>query len=321
MKLRELDDRLVPRVAVALRRLLMRVPGARSRIAPPVDALPGGVGSPSTVSRAPVADPLEERSGRGGLVGLVRDVPQLAALVVAALFLSAGAFVLDRASDERAAERVETPVAEDSVTPSTALGPEVGAEVTSYLSRAREDVLALAESDAEGRYIALVLLADYVTPAELQSTLQGFGVGQVYLRAPSAGELAEVIEVPTPNDPVSILRAVYERTAADKQEQEREFRALAESIEGSAPQDADDRAAYLADADRVAAEAAAYAGQCACVFAAVVEGTAAALAELLDSPAVRGVEAAARGSALDALEIRPVWPEQQGVVPTPPPAP
>lgn len=317
--LRDLDDRLVPRVAAGLRRLLGRVPGVRSRLPEPVVA-PTAVTSPRTTRGG---DPLGEDAGHGGLLGLVRDVPQVAALVVAAVFLGAGAFVLDRAADQRAEQRLDVPGVEQAApaAPSQALGPDVGADVTAYLDRTRQDTLALAQTDGDGRYIALVQLADYVTPAALEEALQGLGVGQVYVRAPAAGELAEVIEVPTPSDPVQALRAVYERTAAERRAQEQEFRGLADSIEGTAPQDADDKAAYLADADRVAAEAMAYGAACACVFAAVVEETAAALAGLLETPAVRSVEVAGRGSELAALEVRPLWPEQSGVVPAPPPAP
>jgi hypothetical protein len=320
VKLRELDDRLVPRIAVGLRRLLERVPGTRPQPQPGDGQAMRGLPLPRAGADP---GPPDEETGRRGLIGLVRDVPQLAALVVAALFLAAGAFVLDRASDDRQAQRLDLPGVEEEVpdAASSALGPEVGADVAAYLSRAREDLSALAERDGDGRYLALVLLSDYVTPTALSSVLQGLAVRQVYLRAPVAGELAEVIEVPTPGDPLASLGAVYARTAADKREQEREFRALADSIEGTGPQDADDRAAYLVDADRVAAEASAYAADCACVFAAVVEGTASALAGLLAAPGVRGVEVAGRGTELAALEVRPLWPEVQGVVPTPPPAP
>ena len=322
MRLRELDDRLVPRLAGGLRRLLDRVPGVRSRVPPP-GARPAAVPAAPATRQNEAADPLDDEARRGGLLGLVRDVPQLAALVVAAVFLSAGAFVLDRAGDERAAERLDVPGVADGepLSPSAVLGPEIGADVAGYLARTREDVAALASRDSEGRYIALVHLSDYVTPAALPTALQGLSVGRVYARVPAAGELAEVLEVPTPDDPVAVLQAVYARTAADKRELEAEFRGLADSIDGTAPQDADDKAAYLADADRVAAEAAAYASGCACVFAAVVEGTAAALARLLDAPSVRGVEVAGRGTELAALEVRPLWPEQSGVVPSPPPAP
>ena len=320
MRLRELDDRLVPRVAAGLRRALGRVPGVRSRV--PEPGAPARVAVPAT-SAAPAPDPLDEEATHGGLLGLVRDVPQLAALVVAAIFLSVGAFVLDRAGEERAAELRDVPGVEDAepVSPSAALGPEVGADTAGYLSRAREDVAALASRDSEGRYIALVLLSDYITPEALPTTLQGFRVGRVYARASEAGELAEVLEIPTPDDPVAVVQAVYTRTAAERREQEAEFRGLADSIEGTAQQDVDDKAAYVADAERVAAEADAYAASCACVFAAVVEGTAASLARLLDAPSVRGVEVAGRGTELATLEVRPLWPEQSGVVPTPPPAP
>ena len=319
MRLRDLDDRLVPRMAVSLRNAIDRLPGRRS--AASLEHVPPPVPVPS---RPPVDAGFDDDpdAERGGLLGLIRDVPQLAALVIAAVFLAAGAFVLQRSGEDRAEQAGQTASQEQEPdAPSSVLGPEPGTDVDDYLARTRADTTALAARDGSGRYIGLVLLSDYVTPTALEATVQGFGIGQVTLRAPSAGDLAEVIVVPTPGDPRAVLRAVYERTAADKREQEAEFRGLAESIEGTGPQEQEERAAYEVDARRVAAEAAAYASDCACVFAVVVEGTATALAGLLDAPGVRSVEAAGRGSELDALEITPLWPEQTGTVPTDPTAP
>lgn len=315
MRLRDLDDRLVPRMAAGLRRAVDRLPRRRAE-------QPAAMADASRVDDRRDGFDDDPDAERSGLLGLVRDVPQLAALVVAALFLAAGAFVLQRSSDEAPDGSGVTAGQEaEPLAPSSALGPETGTDVAGYLSRTRAETVALAARDGSGRYIGLVLFDGYLTPAQLATSVQGFGIGQVLLRAPVAGELAEVLVVPTPGDPAAVLRAVYERTAADKREQEAEFRGLAESIEGGAPQDAEERDAYLADAQRVAAEAAAYASDCACVFAVVVEGTADALAGLLEAPGVRGVEVAGKGTELLDLEVRPLWPEQAGVVPTPPPAP
>ena len=75
-----------------------------------------------------------------------------------------------------------------------------------------------------------------------------------------------------------------------------------------------DRASYEESAATAGREAAAFAGDCACVLALLVEGTAAELAELPALTVVRGVELAPRGTPLDAVELRPLAPGATGVV-------
>jgi hypothetical protein len=297
--LKSLDDRLVPRMAAGLRRLL--------------DGLtPGGSGD------------ADEPSGRGGVLGLLRDVPQLAALLAAVVFLAvAGAFLLARSGDDRVTGTAPAPSTTASSPPSVSatdvvLGPQVGTAVDAYLARAAARTAQLAVQDGSARSLALVSLTDYLTPQAAAGVLAGVDVRQVYLRAPAAGDLAEVLEVPTPSELIPTLREFYATTAAAKLEDAEEFHGLADSIEETSPEETAAKQAYVADAQRASAEAQAYAADCDCVFAAVVEGPASALAELADDPAVRGVEPADRSARLEALQVFPLWPEHIGVVPPPP---
>lgn len=305
MILRSLDDRLVPRMAAGLRRLLDR-------------ATPGRGGTPAR------ADDLDDGSRRGGLLGLLRDVPQLAALLAAVLFMAAaGLYLLARSGDDRSAGPQDDPRAPATVAPSLpatdlVLGPQEGDDIAGYLAEAAARTAALAVQDPEVRLLALVSFTDYATAQAAAELLSPVQVRQAYLRAPEAGGLAEVLEVTSSADLGPTLAASYARTAATKQADAAEFQALADSIEETSPEETAAKQAYAADAGRAAVEAAAYAADCACVFAAVVEGTARALAALADDPRVRGLEPADRSATLPALQVFPLQPQHEGTVPGPP---
>jgi hypothetical protein len=305
MILRSLDDRLVPRMAAGLRRLLDGV-------------TPGRGGGPVTGPSD------EEPSGQGALLGLLRDVPQLAALLAAVVFLAvAGLFLLVRSGDDRLAAPTPGPTSSATARPSLAasdavLGPRVGTGIDAYLARAAARTAQLAVQDPAARRLALVVLADYTTPQAVAELLEPVDVRHVYLRAPAAGELAEVFEVTTSGELAPTLSAFYDRTATAKQADAAEFQGLADSIEVTNEEEEEAKQAYLADVERAAAEAAAYAADCACVFAALVEGPARALVALADDPLVRGVEPADRSATLAGLQVFPLQPQHEGVVPPPP---
>lgn len=304
MILRSLDDRLVPRMAAGLRRLIDRATGR-------------GAASGS-------AEDSDGAGRSGGLLGLLRDVPQLAALLAAVVFLAvAGLYLLARTGDDRVAApegELRTPA---SAPPSLAatdvvLGPQEGDDIAGYLAEAAARTAALAAQDPEDRFLALVSLTDYATPQAAAELLSPVQVREVYARAPEAGELAEVFEVTTSADLAPTLTAFYGRTAAAKRADAAEFQGLADSIEETSPEETAAKQAYVADAARAAAEAAAFAADCACVFAAVVEGPARALAALADDPRVRGLEPADRSATLAGLQVFPLQPQHQGTVPPPP---
>lgn len=301
MILKTLDDRLVPRMAAGLRRLL--------------DGLNPGSSTP------PDGD---EQRGRGGFLGLLRDVPQLAALLAAVVFLAvAGIFLLAQSGDDRVAAPPPSPGGSGSAQPSFAatgavLGLRPGADIGSYVNRTAARTDQLAAQDPEATTLALVSLTEYVAPQAAADLLGDVDARAAYLRAPDAGDLAEVLEVPTPSDLVRTLRGFYTTTAVAKQEDAREFQGLADSIEETSEEETAAKQAYVADAQRASAEANAYAAECACVFALVVEGPARALAELADNPLVRAVEPADRSAQLEALEVFPVRPDHEGTVPPPP---
>ena len=302
MRLRDLDARVVPRAAGQLRETL---DGARR---------PAGRDPESSRLRR-----LDERFLSLGALSLLREFPQLGLLLIGAVFLSATTVVFVRGGPDGRPSSAQEQAGADGL--DLALGPPVGSGIEEHFAAARERAAAAAAQDPEDRFLALVSLSRGLAPAEAEqlATQNGLTVRRAYLRAPVTIGLAEVLPVEVSGDLLPALTAVFEQTAQRKTEEQREFAALASSIDPANPADAEFRAAYDADAQAAGEEAAAYRTPCACLFALVVEGQAAGLVELAAVPGVRGVELARRGADLTALDVLPLFPEVTGVVPAPTP--
>ena len=282
MGLSDLDDRVLPQWA-------RRVQAARATVAAaptPVEAL-----------RA-----LDERCAATGTLRVVRDAPVLGALAaVAVLLAGAGTSVALTLSTAGA-------VAADPR--AVVLGPPLGADAQAFLAQTHAAAVERARTAPGTRSLALVSLAEQLTAGEVagllvESTLE---VRRALVRAPMAGA-PELLSVEVAADPPRTLRALFAATAQRKAQEARELARQA----ATAPEGAQ-RASYQAAAATAEQEAAAYAADCACVLALLVEGTAAELAELPALPVVRGVELAPRGTAAGGVELRPLAPEVTGVV-------
>jgi hypothetical protein len=163
--------------------------------------------------------------------------------------------------------------------------------------------------------LALVHLSRYVAAAEVPGLLAGTSPQRLYLRASTAGPDAEVVALPVQEQTAAtVLPALCSATAARKGEDARSFRALADSIEATTPEEQVAQVDFQAEAVRADAEAQAYSGACTTTFAAVVEAPASALRQLLDRDGVRGVEAAPAGASLEGADVQPLLPETTGVV-------
>jgi hypothetical protein len=278
--LSDLDDRLLPLWA-------RRVQVARDTVAAaptPAQALRG----------------LDDRYAGDGALRVVRDAPALGALAAVAVLL-AGAGTSVALSLSTAGAVAAGPRA-------VVLGPPLGADVEASLAKAHAAAVDRARTAPGTRSPALVSLAEQLTAGEVagllvESTLE---VRRALVRAPVAGT-PELLTVEVAADPPRTLRALFAATAGRKAEQARELtRQAATAPEG-------ERASYEAAATTAGQEAAAYATDCACVLALLVEGTAAELAELPALPVVRGVELAPRGTAARDVQVRPLLPGVTGV--------
>lgn len=319
MGLKDLDARVVPRLAVGLRRALDGAAGRRAR---GVAAVRGRWQRFLDPARPGPLRRLDDRYTRSGPLQLLREVPQLGLLLVAAVFLTGAGLALARSAPQAGGERDggRERVAQAEALP-LLLGAPVGADADDHLATARDRLLRLAADSPGARHLALVSLRDELTAAQLGSLLGSAAVTArtVYARAPVPGGSEQLEATPGP-DVVATLTALFTETARRKAAEQREFLSLARSID---PVTDDERAfkrSYEAAARTAAREAAAYRTGCACVLAVVVEGTAAQLAGLLALPAVRGVEVARRDAEPAELEIAPLAPDVTGVVPEPSPA-
>lgn len=281
MGLSDLDDRLLPRWA-------RRVQGARDTVA-------------AAPSAAQVLREVDDRYAADGALKVVRDAPVLGALAAGAVLLAgAGTSV---------ALSLSTAGAVSAGPAAVVLGPPLGADAETSLTQAHAAAVERARTAPGTRSLALVSLTEQLTVGEVagllvESTLE---VRRVLLRAPVEGT-PELLTAEVAADPPRTLRALSRATAQRKAEQARELAQQATTVPVG------ERASYGAAAATAARESAAYAGDCACVLALLVEGTAAELAELPALSAVRGVELAPRGTSVPEVELRPLAPGVTGVV-------
>ena len=312
MGLRELDARLVPRLAAALRAAL---DGAGQRRASAREAARQRAQALVTAPSRGALGRLDDRYASRGPLKLLRDVPQLGLLLVALVFLAGTGAALALSGPEQVRERQQAQ--QEAALPLT-LGPAVGDQIEAHFAAARERAVALARSDPDKRFLALVSLDKGLTPEQTGQLLQesGLEVRRAYLRAPVPGEPEEIV-FQTPREIVPGLQQVFSEIAERKAKEQQELLGTARTIDAGTPEEEAFRRLYEADARTAGQEAAAYRTGCACVFALVVEATAGELAELPALPVVRGVEVAPRGAEVSSLDIRPLSPTARGVVPPP----
>jgi hypothetical protein len=311
--LRELDRRLVPALARRLRAAVDA--GTRTRTA--------AVAATTSAARRSAAalnsglDRLDARLATRGPLALLRDVPQLALLLVAAVFVS-GSLAAVRLAEPEQRPPSAAPTG-DQVLRSATLGVPAGTDVDAHLADTRDLLETLAVRAADTRYLALVSLDRHVPIAEVTRLTEGVDLVRAYLRAPDQPN-GETIEVPLSGVTVgAVLPALCAATSGRKASEAESLRSLAETIEVSTPEEQLQKDDFVQEADRAAAEAAAFGGDCATLFALVVQGEARALAGLLDREGVRGVEAAPVGVELLDLQVVPLLPGTTGPAPEPGP--
>jgi len=296
-RLRQADDRLVPRLAARLRGLL---DGTSERKRSAGDAL-SNVGTTGPLRR------LDERYASSGPLALLRDVPQLGLLLIAAIFLSGAGVALVQSGGQPRSEQVLQQL--DNVNP-VSLGPPVGTKIDAYLAATRTRAMQVSESAPDAEYVALVSFRAYLTPEQARLTLGDLDIDKVVLHAqlPSSEVLPVAVQNLVPE-----VRAFYRELSRRKTAEAKEFTNLAASITGQSKEEQQFKVFYVAAAKAARQEAKAYGVSCPCVIGALVRGTARDLAALPAVKNVRAVEVGGR-KADDGLQIDALLPEQIGVV-------
>lgn len=295
--LHDLDRRVLPEAARRLRTALDRVDQARHRAAA---ALRRGAEGVAAWGRR-----TDDRFASTGPLAVVRDVPQVALLLVAAVFVG-GAFAAVQLAEPASPRSARGDGGRVAV-----LGVPPGRDVDAHLDAAGRALEALAENRPDTRYLALVSLTDFLPVAEVAQLASNVEVQRVYLRAPGV-EGAELVEVPLAGvEPEQVLPALCTAAQARTAANAASLREIADQRQPDEQQ----RVQLLADADRSAAEAQAFAGECRTAFALVVEGEAVVLDALRADPRVRGIEAAPVGVTVLDLDVTPLDPTTTGSVP------
>jgi hypothetical protein len=301
--LRDLDRRLVPAAARGLRRAVDRGQAVAT----------GALATRrrATAAAAAALRGLDQRlTARGPLAG-VRAVPQLALLLVAAV-LAAGA--LSALALTEPAPSGPAPASGDPLRRAV-LGVPPGADVEQHLADARALLEELAVRAPNDSSLALVSLDRHVPVAELETLVAPALLQRAYLEAPGV-DRAEPIEVPlTPTSARVVLPALCQATAERKRAEAGELRTRAATVEAPTAEEQLQRADFEASAEAADAEAEAFSGPCATAYAVIVEAPARVLRDLLDRPAVRGVEAAPVGVTVADLAVSPLRPGTTGTLP------
>ena len=301
MKLNDLDERLVPRLAAKLRGL---VDGASERQGRAREKVTGSLLEPDP--RSPLRR-LDDRFASSGPLALLRDVPQLGLLLVSAVFLTGAGVALARSGEQQRAETAQQQI--DTTAP-TELGPAVGTNIDDYIAKARERAVMVSKQSPDGVYTAFVSFSKYLTPEQAAMALGELEVTKVVLHAqlPTADVLPVDVEDLLPD-----VRKVYADIVKRKGLDVTEFTKLARSIEPKSKEEEQFKSFYVAAAAQASREIKAYRSNCACIIGALVRGPARELAAL---PAVAGIRAVEVGSRQvdESLTVRPLAPEQTGTV-------
>ena len=179
-------------------------------------------------------------------------------------------------------------------TGTVSLGPDQGVVATDYVASAGTALAALPGGDPAPRW-ALVSLRGGLTPDAAAPLVGDLRVSRVLLHVAADRVQTAVVQVDTAGQgaPAGFLAEAQASAAA------------LEAAVASAP----------GRAGRVAAASAAQLRRgCACVVGLVVRGDPAALAALAGRGPVRAVDVAPAGTSWGSLAVRPLLPEQTGVV-------
>lgn len=309
MKPGDLDDKYVPLAAAGVAALADKLAVRLAR----VTGFFRGLGGASLRT-------LDDRYAASGPLALMRDVPQVGFVLIAAVFLAgAGTAVTRENARDRAARQQAgpgpSPGTSQAPPADSALGPEVGETTVGYEANAARSLTEAAAGSPHSTRMALVSLDRYLTPTQVSALVQGAEVRRVFLRAKAAGKEAAQIPVDIKADLLGELRTAYTATARGRLEAQKSYQGYVDSLVVTTQDEQAFKDLYAAFARSTGIEAREYQRGCACLYALVVEAPAAQLQALRSRPGVRAVEVAGAGLELRELQVLPLLPEISGVVP------
>jgi hypothetical protein len=244
---------------------------------------------------------------RDAMVRLRRGARRMRGLVLVALLAAAAVtattvWELHRASGATGGDAATGDVVR--------VGVADGGSVPDYQERSRAELAALRGGGASGDVVALVTLRGYLAPDQLGPVLDGVTLSQVYARVPAPDLQTQIVRLDAYRVPEDVVGGM-DRVAQRKDSEAADYARLAAALGGGGDKERELRAVYTSGQRIAAAEAAAYHAHCACVYAAVVRASPAALDLLAHRDAVRMVDPAPEVRRLDRAVFLPPLPEQR----------
>jgi hypothetical protein len=196
-----------------------------------------------------------------------------------------------------------------------------GDSIPEYVASSRAELDRLAGHQT-GPVYALVTFGQYLPPDQLAPVLVGVGVVQVHARVPlpnppdgpdgqrEAPQTA-LVRIPAARVPEDVVAGMDAEAVREDAEAVTD-RNRSRSYPGSSDNDRRMREIYESGARVATAEASAYRGHCACVYAAVVRASPEALETVAARQEVRAVDPAPELRRLDRGVFLPPLPEQGG---------
>lgn len=294
--LRDLDDKIVPRVAEALDRVARRFPKAPE----PTGPLP-------VILRLRRVD---DRWTAAGPLALLRDVPQLGALLIGALLLTNGIVWRVRQDPVRPpGQQAGSPAGEDTIPDDGTLGPDLGERVSEYVKTTQTRLRTTMPGSPDGTVVAVVSFAAYRTPEQVAEAVGTLQVHRILYRVPLPLPEGPVQQAPV-QDVVADSKREFRRYAAERAAEAAELRKVAATIENDPAQKAEDlRNAALAER-----EVKILRGRCACIYGVVVRARLRLLTDALNLTSIRAIDISNVDAKVEDFTFTALLPEDKRVV-------
>jgi hypothetical protein len=193
------------------------------------------------------------------------------------------------------------------------VGVAAGDSIPAYVQASRAELAVLVRASSPTETYALVTLSEYATPARLATILRGVSVSEVVARVPLPETRTEIVRLPAKRLPADAEAAMV-AVADGKDREARDYRDRGSAVSGNGQRERALRRLYETGAAVARAEASAFRAKCGCLYAAVVRGIPADLAEITERSGVRSVDAAPEVHRLERAVLQPPLPEQTDVV-------
>lgn len=309
MRLADLDQRVIPEAARRTAAL-----AAWFRRALPLHDQPP---HPRAVTPAPLVLRLravDDRWAATGALAWLRDIPQLGALAIGLIVVTAGATVVTRQEARPPPTEVASGPPVGPATPGEGglVGPMIGDDVLTYVDEAERRLEVRAAGEPDEEVYAVVSFGAYRSPVEAAALLiPGITAIKGFYRVPPRPrEQTDLLEFAI-GDGALVPEAVraFEQRAAFRTGEVRELDQV-----NTTTTDPAQHAYNSATAAQYRREAAALKQRCACLYGVAVQAKLRVLQELAGRTGIRLVDAAPANTDLELLTFAALLPEEKVTV-------